>query len=81
MEEFINLVGNFGFPIALVIYFLARFEKKIDQLTHSLEILAQQINNILVRDQINKGYHNREDSYEKKNIQILMIKASFIFFL
>lgn len=43
MEEFVNVIGNFGFPIALVFYFLLRFEQKIDQLSKSLEGLSDQI--------------------------------------
>lgn len=43
MEEFITLIGNFGFPIALVFYFLLRFEQKIDELSDSLESLSAQI--------------------------------------
>lgn len=39
----INLIGNFGFPIALVFYFLLRFEKKIDELSHTLQSLASHI--------------------------------------
>lgn len=43
MEEIITIIGNFGFPIALVFYFLLRFEQKIDQLSKTLEILSKQI--------------------------------------
>ncbi|MCW6653580.1 YvrJ family protein [Aerococcaceae bacterium NML191292] len=35
-----NLIGNFGFPIALVFYFLLRFEKKIDELSNTLQSLT-----------------------------------------
>ncbi|WP_282919738.1 YvrJ family protein [Ignavigranum ruoffiae] len=40
MEEVINLIANFGFPIALVIYFLARFEKKLEELSTLLTHLS-----------------------------------------
>ncbi|MDO4431693.1 MAG: YvrJ family protein [Aerococcaceae bacterium] len=49
MEEVVNLIGNFGFPIALVFYFLLRFEKKIDELSHSLSNLSTQINLVLAK--------------------------------
>lgn len=43
MEEYITLIGNFGFPIALVFYFLVRFENKIDKLVTSIEKLSDLI--------------------------------------
>lgn len=43
MQEFITLIGNFGFPIALVFYFLLRFENKIDQLSYTFQTLSDQI--------------------------------------
>lgn len=61
MEEYINVIGNLGFPIALVIYFLARFEKKIGELSKTLELLAKQIDNIQLRDQISKEFREHSD--------------------
>ncbi|WP_214483060.1 YvrJ family protein [Bacillus sp. SM2101] len=39
--EFIPLIGNFGFPIALVVYLLIRFENKIESLEQSINNLAE----------------------------------------
>lgn len=47
MEEIITIIGNFGFPIALVFYFLLRFEQKIDQLSKTLETLSKQMTHYL----------------------------------
>ncbi|MBK0348282.1 YvrJ family protein [Aerococcaceae bacterium zg-ZJ1578] len=44
MEDIITIIGNFGFPIALVFYFLFRFEQKIDQLSKTIEALSNQMN-------------------------------------
>lgn len=60
MEEVINLIANFGFPIALVIYFLARFEKKLEELstllTHLFWVIEQisDINKVKERHRIGK---------------------------
>ncbi|MGY4104588.1 YvrJ family protein [Ignavigranum ruoffiae] len=60
MEEVINLIANFGFPIALVIYFLARFEKKLEELstllTHLFWVIEQisDINKVKERYRIGK---------------------------
>lgn len=43
MEEFVNLVGNLGFPIAVCSYILVRFEKKIDILNNSIQELNTSI--------------------------------------
>lgn len=40
MEEVINLVGNFGFPIAMTVYLLHRFEQKLDKLEIAIIDLA-----------------------------------------
>ncbi|MBJ7950111.1 YvrJ family protein [Bacillus cereus group sp. N24] len=32
----VSLIGNYGFPIALTIYLLIRFEKKLEKLTDSI---------------------------------------------
>jgi len=32
IQMWMNLIGNSGFPIAITIYLLVRFEKKIDHL-------------------------------------------------
>lgn len=61
MEEKINIISNFGFPIALVIYFLGRFEKKIDELSKSLEILADQLDNQKILDDIMSNEYRRRN--------------------
>jgi hypothetical protein len=33
MEEFFNIVGSFGFPVAVAGYLLFRFEKKLEDLS------------------------------------------------
>ena len=32
MPQWISILGNFGFPIAITIYLFVRFEKKLDKL-------------------------------------------------
>ena len=38
-----QILGNFGFPIALAIYLLMRFEGKIDSLRYSIELLSNNL--------------------------------------
>ncbi|PEZ06122.1 YvrJ family protein [Priestia megaterium] len=45
LEMFNASVGNFGFPLVLSIYLLARSEKKIDGLTEAIYELKQVIKN------------------------------------
>jgi len=49
MEELLNLVGNFGFPIAVSAYLLVRIEGKLNQLTASITDLAKVIAVLEVR--------------------------------
>lgn len=37
MTDIFTAVGNFGFPIALTVYLLTRFEKKLELLTKVIE--------------------------------------------
>lgn len=37
MTDLYTAVGNFGFPIALTVYLLTRFEKKFELLTKVIE--------------------------------------------
>lgn len=39
-EELVGYIGNLGFPIAVTIYLLARFERKIDTLETALNKLT-----------------------------------------
>jgi hypothetical protein len=43
MEDFITLLGNFGFPIAVTAYLLVRIESKLSQLTESIHELTTAI--------------------------------------
>lgn len=43
MEDLINIVGNFGFPIAVTAYLLVRIESKLTQLTESIHELTTAI--------------------------------------
>ena len=47
MEELIGLVSNMGFPIAVSIYLLVRFEGKMDELTSSVKDLSRAISKLL----------------------------------
>lgn len=44
MEDFIKIVANVGFPIAVAGYLLIRVETKIDKLTESISNLSTVIN-------------------------------------
>ncbi|MCM3006829.1 YvrJ family protein [Priestia koreensis] len=43
MPEWIVMIGNFGFPIAITIYLFIRFEKKIEKLEVAITDLRQVI--------------------------------------
>lgn len=43
MEEFAQILANFGFPIALASYLLFRMEKKIDGFTVAVNTLEDTI--------------------------------------
>lgn len=45
-NEFVQIIGNFGFPVALAIYLLVRFEKRIDKLRDSIDKLSNIINDL-----------------------------------
>ncbi|MEA4825379.1 YvrJ family protein [Clostridium sp. JNZ J1-5] len=46
MEALVSLIGNVGFPIAISIYLLVRIESKLENLTNSINMLSNVINNI-----------------------------------
>lgn len=48
MEEFMTVVSNVGFPIAVAVYLLIRSEKKMEVLTESITNLT------LAVDKLNK---------------------------
>ncbi|WP_074432819.1 YvrJ family protein [Neobacillus jeddahensis] len=41
MSQWITILGNFGFPIAITIYLFGRFEKKIDKLEMAITELGE----------------------------------------
>ncbi|MCP1452197.1 hypothetical protein J3D64_005476 [Priestia megaterium] len=43
IEQWLNLIRNFGFPIVVTLYLLLRFEKKIDHLTEAINKIATSI--------------------------------------
>lgn len=45
-SEWIMIIGNFGFPIALTIYLFIRFEKKIENLEISINHLSEVIKDL-----------------------------------
>lgn len=36
MEEFLNAIGNFGFPIVVTAYLLIRQERKVEAMTNAI---------------------------------------------
>lgn len=42
----IQIIGNFGFPIAITVYLLIRFENRLDGLRNAIDNLANNIGNI-----------------------------------
>ncbi|BDG47346.1 MULTISPECIES: YvrJ family protein [Parageobacillus] len=43
VPQWITIVGNFGFPIAITIYLFLRFEKKLER----LEIVINQLSEVI----------------------------------
>ncbi len=43
VEEFVTLIGNWGFPIAVSLYLLVRIEGKLENLTDSIRRLSEAI--------------------------------------
>jgi hypothetical protein len=41
MEEFLTLIANVGFPIAVAAYLLIRFEAKLGELTYAISELRE----------------------------------------
>ncbi|GLI84498.1 MULTISPECIES: YvrJ family protein [Rossellomorea] len=38
---FVQLLGNFGFPIAVTLFLLVKLEKKLEQLEQAIQALSQ----------------------------------------
>ncbi|MEX3625339.1 YvrJ family protein [Viridibacillus arvi] len=45
-SEWIMIIGNFGFPIAITVYLFIRFEKKIENLEVSINHLSEVIKDL-----------------------------------
>lgn len=45
IQSWVVILGNFGFPVAITIYLLIRFEKKIDSLQLTIQNLIEVIKN------------------------------------
>ncbi|MEK5329948.1 MULTISPECIES: YvrJ family protein [unclassified Lysinibacillus] len=43
--DWIMIIGNFGFPIAITVYLFIRFEKKLENLELSIHKLSERIKN------------------------------------
>lgn len=43
LSDWISIIANFGFPIAITIYLFMRFEKKIDKLETAINELTNVI--------------------------------------
>lgn len=44
--EWINIIGNFGFPITVTIYLFLRFEKKLEKLEAGIGDLTEVIKDL-----------------------------------
>ncbi|MFJ7663229.1 YvrJ family protein [Lysinibacillus sp. NPDC097162] len=44
-SDWIMIIGNFGFPIAITVYLFIRFEKKLENLELSIHKLSERIKN------------------------------------
>lgn len=50
MEDWLNLIGNVGFPIAVSAYLLIRVEAKLGQLSNAITQLREAIITLPARD-------------------------------
>ena len=49
MDEVINLVSNVGFPVAITIYLLVKFDRTIGSLVKSQEIMVKTMERIYAK--------------------------------
>ena len=54
MDNWINLIANAGFPIAVATYLLVRFENKIDILSQSINQLSNVVMALGIRNCVDK---------------------------
>lgn len=43
MQDFFTIISNFGFPVAVASYLLFRFEKKLEELEKTNEVLVDEV--------------------------------------
>lgn len=41
--DLVQIVGNFGFPAAIAVYLLVRYEGKLEKLRESIDVLSSHI--------------------------------------
>lgn len=46
-DEFVKLISTVGFPIGVSVYLLLRFEKKIEDINHSISELTAAITKVI----------------------------------
>lgn len=46
MDEFLSILGNFGFPVAVASYLLLKVEKTLAELTCEIRDLKEAINDL-----------------------------------
>ncbi len=60
MEDFINLIANIGFPIAVAVYLLIRIEGQLNRLTMAIYELREAIITLPLENlPSDRTYHNR----------------------
>ncbi|MDG5789217.1 YvrJ family protein [Evansella sp. AB-P1] len=68
MELWMNMIGEYGFPIAVTFYLLYRIEKKLDQLNQSVIHLSKllQLNSIKVPLSHPSSHHDMNPTLKEK---------------
>lgn len=46
LSQIVHLLGNFGFPVAISVYLLFRFEKRFEELESAIDELSESAKNI-----------------------------------
>lgn len=54
MDDFVKIISNLGFPIAITFYLLTRFEKKIDRLSEAVDRLEKTLQDLNIQLKIKK---------------------------
>lgn len=67
MQDFVNILGNFGFPIAITVYLLFRFEKKLDKLEVTNDEKVRRIDALVVEtDELKQEILELKDIIRRK---------------